>query len=77
MWRRTITRGSWTLTARAIRSTRARRESLFRLTHIANRRNRYLATHDGQKFLAVTALPDKKAERITLVFNRPRCSKNK
>jgi hypothetical protein len=50
---------------------------LFQLTHIVNRRNHYVATYNGQRFLAVTALPEKQPEPVTLVLNWPALLKKK
>jgi Tol biopolymer transport system component len=46
-------------------------KNLFPVTRITNRRNRYVVSADGQRFLAVTAPPEKTPEPLTVVLNWP------
>ena len=52
-------------------------KKLFPVTRISNRRNRYVVSADGQRFLAVTAPPEKTPEPLTVVLNWPALLKQK
>src|ERR1019366_2853407 len=52
-------------------------KKLFPVTRITNRRNRYVVSADGQRFLAVTAPPEKTPEPLTVVLNWPALLKQK
>jgi Tol biopolymer transport system component len=44
---------------------------LFEITRITNRRNRFVPSHDGKRFLVLTAGPEKKPEPPIVVLNWP------
>jgi Tol biopolymer transport system component len=46
-------------------------KTLFPVRRITNRRNRYVVSRDGNRFLSITALPEKPPDPPTVVINWP------